>query len=189
MVFDPWFAARSMKIPFAPWIWPAFTNSTSKPSKRSQDSRLENQINSYTFIKTKVQKGKAYALSFIKEDLHRSGWCSHASIFLASDFTPQFGRVTVSLIVCFFSLLSMCSTLIYKLKVMEMWMYLRIRMNLDPYFVGLTLSSNTFRKFFSKNRTSRSTRVDCSCRVLSTRVGKPPGTLILLVNLVLVTLT
>ena len=61
-------------------------------------------------------------------------------------------------------------------------MYLRIRMNLDPYFVELTLSSTTFRKFFSKNRVSRSTRVDCSFRALSTWVGKPPGTLTTLVN-------
>jgi hypothetical protein len=61
-------------------------------------------------------------------------------------------------------------------------MYLRIRMNLDPYFVGLTLSSTTFRKFFSKNRVSRSMRVDCSCRALSMWVGKPPGALTLLVN-------
>ena len=83
----------------------------------------------------------------------------------------------------------MGSTLIYKLKVMEMWMYLRIQMNLDPYFVGLTLSSNTFQKFFSKNRASRSTRVDCMFRALSTWVGKPPDALIPLVNHVMVALT
>jgi len=83
----------------------------------------------------------------------------------------------------------MGSTLIYKLKVMEMWMYLRIRMNLDPYFMGLTLSSTTFRKFFSKNRNSRSTRVDCLCRALSTRVGKLPGALAPLVNHVIGALT
>ena len=53
---------------------------------------------------------------------------------------------------------------------------------LDPHFMELTPSSNTFRKFFSKNRASRSTRVDCLCRALSTRVGKPPGALTALVN-------
>ena len=61
-------------------------------------------------------------------------------------------------------------------------MYLRIRMNLDPYFVELTLSSTTFQKFFSKNRVSGSTRVDCSLRALSMQVGKPPGALTVLVN-------
>ena len=61
-------------------------------------------------------------------------------------------------------------------------MYLRIRMNLDPCFVELTLSSTTFQKFFSKNRVSRSMRVDCSFRALSTQVGKPPAALIVLVN-------
>jgi hypothetical protein len=55
-------------------------------------------------------------------------------------------------------------------------------MNLDPYFVELILSSTTFQKFFSKNRASRSMRVDCSLRALSTQVGKPLGTLIVLVN-------
>ena len=83
----------------------------------------------------------------------------------------------------------MGSTLIYNLKVMEMWMYLRIQMNLDPHFVGLTPSSNTFQKFFSKNRASRSTRVDCLCKALSMWVGKPPGALIPIVNLVVVVLT
>ena len=61
-------------------------------------------------------------------------------------------------------------------------MYLRIRMNLDPYFMELTLSSTTFRKFFSKNRVSRSTRVECSLSALSTWVGKPLGALTVLVN-------
>ena len=68
-------------------------------------------------------------------------------------------------------------------------MYLRIRMNLDPYFMGLILSSTTFRKFFSKNRASRSMRVDYSCRALSTQVGKPPGVLTSQVNNGMVALT
>ena len=61
-------------------------------------------------------------------------------------------------------------------------MYLRIQMNLDPYLVELILSSTTFRKFFSKNRVSRSMQVDCSLSALSTRVGKPPVALTVLIN-------
>ena len=59
----------------------------------------------------------------------------------------------------------------------------------DPQFLGLNPSSITSRKFFSKNRPSRSTRVGRMFRALSTRVGKPPVALIPLVNHVLIALT
>ena len=45
------------------------------------------------------------------------------------------------------------------------------------------------QKFLSKHRVSRSMRVDCSYRALSKWVGKPPGALTALVNIVVVALT
>ena len=81
----------------------------------------------------------------------------------------------------------MGSTLIYRLKMMDVSRVSdesRSKIyRIDP------LMQHTSPKFFSKNRVSRSTRVDCSYRALSTQVGKPPGTLTMLVNLVVVELT
>ena len=59
----------------------------------------------------------------------------------------------------------------------------------DPHFMGLTPSSITSQKLFSKNRPSRSMQVDYMFKALSTQVGKPLGTLIPLVNHVVVALT
>ena len=60
-----------------------------------------------------MYKGKAYAHSYIKGNLHRSGWCNHASIFLASNFTPLFGRAMAYLIMSFFSSLFFLSFLFF----------------------------------------------------------------------------
>ena len=81
----------------------------------------------------------------------------------------------------------MGSTLIYRLKMMDVSRVLdesRSKIyGIDP------IMQHTSRKFFSKNRISRLTRVDYSYRALSMRVGKTLGMLTVLVNLVVVALT
>ena len=105
MVFDPWFVTHSTKILLTKWILTC--NHKHQRQTFQEITRFKviksNKTQLYIHLDKSI-KGKAYALSFIKEELHRSGWCSHTSIFLASDFTPQLDRVTVYSIVYFFSL-------------------------------------------------------------------------------------
>ena len=81
----------------------------------------------------------------------------------------------------------MGSTLIYRLKMMDV-SRVSDESRSKTYGIDL-LMQHSSRKFFSKHRVSRSMWVDCSYRALSMCVGKPPGTLTAVVNLVVVALT
>ena len=98
---------------------------------------INGQINSYAFIR-QTHKRESICPFIYQRDLHRLGWYSCTSIFLASSFIPQLSRVTAYLIVCFFSTSPWVQLLFIGLKWCRCGYELRIRM--DP----LSLSRSTF---------------------------------------------
>ena len=155
----------------------------------SQDQTVQNNINSneitlkHSYTKF---KGKAYVFSLIIKNLHITAWRSRSSIFLASNLVPQFDRVTI-----LFNHQNSLPflhgmTFSYRPQGIRLWIWMSDSKGCPSISrstkIGIVPISNLIPKLLSKNRYSRSTCVRHTYRALPTRVGKPPGVLILLVN-------